>query len=68
MAVHTLDHSQGGPLLWPACAVPAGPAALAGLAGNAVLAARRLSVPAAPVPAARRPDAETGSPARPRSG
>ncbi|SED94568.1 Predicted arabinose efflux permease, MFS family [Streptomyces sp. 2131.1] len=49
-------------LLWPACAV------LAGLAGCAVLAARRLPVPAGPVPAARRPDAETGSPARPRSG
>lgn len=49
-------------LLWPACAV------LASLAGCAVLAARRLPVPAGPVPAARRPDAETGSPARPRSG
>ncbi|MGQ4486372.1 MFS transporter [Streptomyces sp. 372A] len=51
-------------LLWPACAV------LAGLAGGAVLAARRLPVPgaAAPVPAAHRPDAGTGSPARPRSG
>ncbi|WP_330451971.1 MULTISPECIES: MFS transporter [unclassified Streptomyces] len=49
-------------LLWPACAV------LAVLAGCAVLAARRLPVPAGPVPAARRPDAETGSPARPRSG
>ncbi|MFB8088743.1 MFS transporter [Streptomyces sp. NPDC055992] len=49
-------------LLWPACAV------LACLAGCAVLAARRLPVSPVPVPAARRPDAETGSPARPRSG
>ncbi|MYS35458.1 putative MFS family arabinose efflux permease [Streptomyces sp. KhCrAH-43] len=49
-------------LLWPACAV------LAVLAGCAVLAARRLPMRAGPVPAARRPDAETGSPARPRSG
>ncbi|MYW12096.1 MFS transporter, partial [Streptomyces sp. SID2563] len=49
-------------LLWPACAV------LACLAGCAVLAARRLPGSPAPVPAARRPDAETGSPVRPRSG